>query len=45
MATGDTKTGLAGVDGSPQSIDAMALAMVLAPHLGARARAAYKAVA
>jgi nucleotide-binding universal stress UspA family protein len=41
MATGETKTVLAGVDGSAQSIDAMALAMVLAPHLGARARAAY----
>jgi nucleotide-binding universal stress UspA family protein len=41
MATGETKTVLAGVDGSAQSIDAMALAMALAPHLGARARAAY----
>src|ERR1051325_8110854 len=40
MAT-ETRTALAGVDGSAQSIDAMALATALAPRLGATARAAY----
>src|SRR4051812_5962060 len=41
MATGETKTVLAGVDGSLESIDAMALARALAPLLRAEALAAY----
>src|SRR3954471_22791551 len=41
MAAGDTKTVLVGVDGSAQSVDAMALAMELAPLLGGTALAAY----
>jgi nucleotide-binding universal stress UspA family protein len=41
MATDGMNTVLAGVDGSAESIDAMALAMALAPLLGAKASAAY----
>src|SRR3954454_19551144 len=41
MSTDGMNTVLAGVDGSPESIDAMALAMALAPLLGAQASAAY----
>jgi nucleotide-binding universal stress UspA family protein len=41
MATDQTNKVLAGVDGSVESIDAMALAMALAPLLGAKALAAY----